>query len=218
MRCSIHGVFLLNLRFYNSKRKGRCQGRKARLYFTDSSRRARLIFTIDGYNRSSSKEQGSCGRIPYGKEVISMDNENKWEYDYSSQDKNESGDTGYPNVGSSGMNTANQQRPGSRTGTAYTEPNSGRRRRRCNAAGLRYSRRTPRSPLKRRKIQRQARCTQRRRAGAGRSHGLCGRLCGGTVWRQRQGGHPAGGTFLYGRAVLPARIVPSPQQPAAAAA
>ena len=37
-----------------------------------------------------------------------MDNENKWEYDYSSQDKNESGDTGYPNVGSSGMNTANQ--------------------------------------------------------------------------------------------------------------
>jgi hypothetical protein len=28
-----------------------------------------LIFTIDGYNRSSSKEQGSCGRIPYGKEV-----------------------------------------------------------------------------------------------------------------------------------------------------
>ena len=27
-----------------------------------------------------------------------MDNENKWEYDYSSQDKNESGDTGYPNV------------------------------------------------------------------------------------------------------------------------
>ena len=37
-----------------------------------------------------------------------MDNENKWEYDYSSQDKNETGDTGYPNVGSSGMNTANQ--------------------------------------------------------------------------------------------------------------
>ena len=37
-----------------------------------------------------------------------MDNENKWEYDYSSQNKPESGDTGYPNVGSSGMNTANQ--------------------------------------------------------------------------------------------------------------
>ena len=32
--------------------------------------------------------------------------ENKWEYDYSSS--NNSGDTGYPNVGSSGMNTANQ--------------------------------------------------------------------------------------------------------------
>ena len=36
-----------------------------------------------------------------------MGNENKWEYDYSSQNRPESG-TGYPNVGSSGMNTANQ--------------------------------------------------------------------------------------------------------------
>lgn len=35
-----------------------------------------------------------------------MENENKWEYDYSSA-HNPSGDTGYPNVGSSGMNTAN---------------------------------------------------------------------------------------------------------------
>ena len=30
--------------------------------------------------------------------------ENKWEYDYSSSN-NPAGDTGYPNVGSSGMNT-----------------------------------------------------------------------------------------------------------------
>ena len=50
-----------------------------------------------------------------------MDNENKWEYDYSSQDKNESGDTGYPNVGSSGMNTANQYNdPQPEPETAYT--------------------------------------------------------------------------------------------------
>ncbi len=35
-----------------------------------------------------------------------MENENKWEYDYSSEHK-PAGDTGYPNVGSSGMNTAN---------------------------------------------------------------------------------------------------------------
>ena len=35
-----------------------------------------------------------------------MDNENKWEYDYSSANSS-SGETGYPNVGSSGMNTAN---------------------------------------------------------------------------------------------------------------
>ena len=52
-----------------------------------------------------------------------MDNENKWEYDYSSQDKNESGDTGYPNVGSSGMNTANQyNNPQPEPETAYTAP------------------------------------------------------------------------------------------------
>ena len=52
-----------------------------------------------------------------------MDNENKWEYDYSSQDKNESGDTGYPNVGSSGMNTANQYNdPQPESETAYTAP------------------------------------------------------------------------------------------------
>lgn len=52
-----------------------------------------------------------------------MDNENKWEYDYSSQDKNESGDTGYPNVGSSGMNTANQYNdPQPEPETACTAP------------------------------------------------------------------------------------------------
>ena len=55
-----------------------------------------------------------------------MDNENKWEYDYSSQDKNESGDTGYPNVGSSGMNTANQYNdPQPEPETAYTAPQTG---------------------------------------------------------------------------------------------
>ena len=44
-----------------------------------------------------------------------MDNENKWEYDYSSE-HNPAGETGYPNVGSSGMNTAN-------TAGTYGEPN-----------------------------------------------------------------------------------------------
>ena len=34
-----------------------------------------------------------------------MENENKWEYDYSASDN----ETGYPNVGSSGMNTAKYQ-------------------------------------------------------------------------------------------------------------
>ena len=38
-----------------------------------------------------------------------MENENKWEYDYSSANnsQNTAGETDYPNVGSSGMNTAN---------------------------------------------------------------------------------------------------------------
>ena len=36
-----------------------------------------------------------------------MENENKWEYDYSSANNNSTGETGYPNVGSTGMNTAN---------------------------------------------------------------------------------------------------------------
>ena len=54
-----------------------------------------------------------------------MDNENKWEYDYSSANNN-AGDTGYPNVGSSGMNTANTA--GTFEGTASTQPEA-------NAAG-----------------------------------------------------------------------------------
>ena len=45
-----------------------------------------------------------------------MENENKWEYDYSSANNN-SGETGYPNVGSSGMNTAN-------TASTYGEPSA----------------------------------------------------------------------------------------------
>ena len=44
--------------------------------------------------------------------------ENKWEYDYSSSN-NSAGDTGYPNVGSSGMNTANTASSfGESTGTS----------------------------------------------------------------------------------------------------
>ena len=51
-----------------------------------------------------------------------MGNENKWEYDYSSQNRPEGG-TGYPNVGSSGMNTANQYNdPQPEPETAYTAP------------------------------------------------------------------------------------------------
>ena len=47
-----------------------------------------------------------------------MENENKWEYDYSSANSS-SGDTGYPNVGSSGMNTAN-------TADTYSDPTPAR--------------------------------------------------------------------------------------------
>ncbi len=37
-----------------------------------------------------------------------MDNEIKWEYDYTTSNSKAAGDSGYPNVGSSGLNTANQ--------------------------------------------------------------------------------------------------------------
>ena len=49
--------------------------------------------------------------------------ENKWEYDYSSS--NNSGDTGYPNVGSSGMNTANQYNNEPEPQQASAVPDSG---------------------------------------------------------------------------------------------
>ena len=57
--------------------------------------------------------------ISLRKEVITMD-ENKWEYDYSSSN-NPAGDTGYPNVGSSGMNTANT----ASTFSESTQPSGG---------------------------------------------------------------------------------------------
>ena len=55
-----------------------------------------------------------------------MDNENKWEYDYSSE-HSQTGETGYPNVGSSGMNTANTAGTYGEAAQAASqaEPNSG---------------------------------------------------------------------------------------------
>ena len=52
-----------------------------------------------------------------------MDNENKWEYDYSASNN----ETGYPNVGSSGMNTANTAGTYGEAAQAdpQAEPNSG---------------------------------------------------------------------------------------------
>ena len=52
-----------------------------------------------------------------------MENENKWEYDYSASNN----ETGYPNVGSSGMNTANQyNEPEAQPARpAYTAPADG---------------------------------------------------------------------------------------------
>ena len=52
-----------------------------------------------------------------------MENENKWEYDYSASNN----ETGYPNVGSSGMNTANQynEQEAQPARPAYTAPADG---------------------------------------------------------------------------------------------
>ena len=53
-----------------------------------------------------------------------MDNENKWEYDYSSANSS-SGETGYPNVGSSGMNTANTASTFGETASVQTDAAGG---------------------------------------------------------------------------------------------
>ena len=55
-----------------------------------------------------------------------MENENKWEYDYNAPN-NSATETGYPNVGSSGMNTANQyNEPDAQpVRPAYTAPADG---------------------------------------------------------------------------------------------
>ena len=56
-----------------------------------------------------------------------MGNENKWEYDYSAQNRPEGG-TDYPNVGSNGMNTANQyndQQPEARAAEPETAGGAG---------------------------------------------------------------------------------------------
>ena len=136
-----------------------------------------------------------CGRappsepFPLRKEVTSMDNENKWEYDYSSE-HSQTGETGYPNVGSSGMNTANtgraEQRQRWRRGAASGRPPVSGRTGKPQAA-------SQKAPPEKRQYR-----PQRSRTGAGSSHGLCRRLCGGPGGQhRRQGSHPAGGTFLH---------------------
>ncbi len=67
-----------------------------------------------------------------------MENENKWEYDYSSANnsQNTAGETGYPNVGSSGMNTAN-------TAATYGEADTTNNRSTLPPAGFRQRRRHP---------------------------------------------------------------------------
>ena len=123
-----------------------------------------------------------------------MDNENKWEYDYSSE-HSQTGETGYPNVGSSGMNTANTAGTYGEAAQAapQAEPNSGSDGGAVPPPeGPRYQA-AQKAPPEKWQYRPQCSC-----AGAGRSHGLCRRLCGSPGGQhRRQGGHPAGGTFLH---------------------
>ena len=110
-----------------------------------------------------------------------MGNENKWEYDYSSQNRPEGG-TGYPNVGSSGMNTANQYNDPQPEACA-AEPET------AGGAGGTTPPVQPEQPQTgakppRKKKKGTGRRIARSGAGAGRSHGLCRRLCGRKVRRQ----------------------------------
>ena len=131
-----------------------------------------------------------------------MDNENKWEYDYSSQDKNESGDTGYPNVGSSGMNTANQYNdPQPEPEAAYTAPQTD------NGAGGATPPVHPVQPQDAQPPKKKKKFNGKRVA---RSAGAL--VLAAARWSFSRWHLPLRPT------VHPVRIVPSPQHPAAAAA
>ena len=128
-----------------------------------------------------------CGRsapsepFPLRKEVTSMDNENKWEYDYSSE-HSQTGETGYPNVGSSGMNTANTAGTYGEAAQAapQAEPNGGSDGGAVpppEGPGISRTGKPQAASQKAPPEKRQYR-PQCSRAGAGRSHGLCRRLCG----------------------------------------
>ena len=130
------------------------------------------MVTIEQFNGT-----GPCGRIPYGKEVSAWTMRTNGNMIIPLQDKNESGDTGYPNVGSSGMNTANQYNDPQPEPGAGCSPDSN------GAGGATPPRYRPTAagraaPKKKKSSMARRVGTQRRGAGAGRSHGLCGRLCG----------------------------------------
>ena len=147
-----------------------------------------------------------------------MDNENKWEYDYSSQDKNESGDTGYPNVGSSGMNTANQYNdPQPEPEAAYTAPQTD------NGAGGATPPVHPVQPQDAQPPKKKKKFNGKRvarsavalvlAAAMGFAGGFVGQsLAAAARWSFSRWHLPLRPT------VHPVRIVPSPQHPAAAAA
>ena len=147
-----------------------------------------------------------------------MDNENKWEYDYSSQDKNESGDTGYPNVGSSGMNTANQYNdPQPEPETAYTAPQTD------NGAGGATPPVHPVQPQDAQPPKKKKKFNGKRVARSAVALVLAAAMgfAGGFVGAKFGGS----GKVSFSRwhlplrpTVHPVRIVPSPQHPAAAAA
>mgnify|MGYP000401789277 CR=1 FL=1 len=163
-----------------------------------------------------------------------MDNENKWEYDYSSQDKNESGDTGYPNVGSSGMNTANQYNdPQPEPETAYTAPQTD------NGAGGATPPVHPVQPQDAQPPKKKKKFNGKHVARSAVALVLAAAM--GFCLRQFAPEKPGAGMLLVGAAtaaalgsvqlwsfsrwhlplrptVHPVRIVPSPQHPAAAAA
>ena len=131
-----------------------------------------------------------------------MGNENKWEYDYSASNN----ETGYPNVGSSGMNTANQYNepeaqparpadtapadggsvppipPEQPQYSAPAQPEKPRRKKKFNGGKL--ARSAVALVLEEAEEECRQGCKEHRRSGAGRSHGLCRRLCGRKVRRQ----------------------------------
>ena len=121
-----------------------------------------------------------------------MENENKWEYDYSASNN----ETGYPNVGSSGMNTANQyNEPEAQPARpVYTAPADGGSVPPTPPEQPQYSAPAqPEKPRRKKKFNGKKLARSAVALVLAAAMGFAGGFVGAKLRRRQQGGHPAGG-------------------------